>query len=114
MQEHQPSPARLHAHSLYVVSEKAKQLEHPPHPPSCLQTERAGRNDHRVDKIRKMDRSTNYNVRNDELVFQLKLKLVSFMKKFNVDGSSTLSTALSEMRDHSIESVLEQVFKKFK
>lgn len=70
-----------------------------------MQTERTSeKGDQSMNNIsnnRKVE-SSNYTVRNDELIFQLKLKLVSFMKKFNMDGISTVSGALAEVRDQSI------------
>lgn len=53
--------------------------------------------------------SQNLNSRNDEIMFQIKLKLASFVTKFNID-----SKCLSNVRDQCVESMLEMVFKKFK
>lgn len=47
--------------------------------------------------------------RNDEVLFQIKLKLASFVARFNIDD-----LCLVNVREQSVESMLDLVFKKFK
>ena len=42
-------------------------------------------------------------------MFQVKLKLASFVTKFNID-----SKCLASLREQSIETLIEMMFKKFK
>lgn len=55
--------------------------------------------------------SANHNLhsRNNEILFQVKLKLASFVTKFNID-----SKCLASLREQSIETLIEMMFKKFK